>query len=889
MEYYSARLDEVFKELKSSKTGLSEEQARQALARYGPNELTEGHKISPLEIFVNQFKSFIVGILLVVLVISLAMGEIPDAIAVLVILVLNAVLGFIQEFKAEKAIEALKKMASPKAHVMRGGRAMMIDSKEVVPGDIILLTTGDKIPADARVIESVNLETQEAALTGESVPIEKTDSALKEGTPVANRANMVFSSTIVTKGHGRAIVAATGMATEFGKIAKLLESVQEEQTPLQKKLQELGKTLGVMSIVICLVIFIVSVLKDTNLLELIRNSSPIKDIMVVIKEPLKAAIALAVAAIPEGLPAVVTISLALGVQRMIRRNALIRKLPSVETLGSTTVICSDKTGTLTHNEMTVRKLFVNNRVVEVTGSGYTPEGSFSDSLENFRLLLTIGALNNDARIEEGKVIGDPTEGCLLVSAEKAGLKLDSLKREYPRVDEIPFESERKLMTTVHSSKGDRLAFTKGAPDNILKLCDRILVDGKVQKLTPSVKKAISEMNDVFSEEALRVLGFAYKEVRKEPKKEMEMGMIFVGLQAMIDPPREEVKLSIAKCKTAGIKVVMITGDYIGTARAIARELGIEGRAITGEELDNMRDFDKHVEEIGIYARVNPEHKMKIVEAFKKRGHVVAMTGDGVNDAPAIKNADIGIAMGITGTDVAKEASDVVLTDDNFSSIVNAVEEGRGIYANIKNFVQYLLSCNIGEVFVVLLGVLMGFPLILMPLQILIMNILTDGLPALALGVEPIEKGIMERKPRKQNERLFSRYSFLNIVSVGIIICAGTLFIFKRYVDTDPIKASAMAFTTLVVFQMFQVFNNRSEVKSVFSMNLLSNKYLIYAVMASLAIQVVTIYTPLSLVINKGQVFFTLADWALIVVVSSSVVLTEELIKRFVIKEELFNG
>jgi Ca2+-transporting ATPase len=883
MEYYAEDANQVLRTLKSSMAGLSESQAKAALAQYGPNELTEGHKINPLEIFVNQFKSFVVGILIAVFFISIGLGyikgdvrkELPEACVVLGIIILNGVLGFIQEFKAEKAIDALKKMATPKAWVIRAGKEIEIDSRELVPGDIIVLVTGEKIPADARVIESSNLETLEAALTGESVPVAKRDSLIKIGTQVANRTNMVYSSTIVTKGHGRAIVTGTGMTTEFGKIAKMIQEAPNELTPLQKKLKDLGKFAGMMSLVICAVIFAISLLESGWTLSAIGES-------------LQQAVSLAIAAIPAGLPAVVTIALALGVQRMVKRHALIRRLPSVETLGSTTVICTDKTGTLTHNEMTVRMVYANGHVVEVSGAGYSCEGNFSSDPKNLELLLRIGALNNESKIQDGKVIGDPTEGCLIVSAEKGGLNIEAEQKAYPIIDDIPFDSERKLMTTIHRSKKGRVAFTKGAPDRILRICDRIIINGKVAKLSPAVRKRILAQNDSFSKEEMRVLGFSYRELKagglkKDKKgkdnKDIENRMVFVGLQAMIDPPRAEAKDAIAKCKTAGIKVVMITGDYIGTAEAIGRELGITGRAITGEELDRIKDLEEVVEDIGIYARVNPEHKMRIVMALKKKGHVVAMTGDGVNDAPALKKADIGIAMGIAGTDVAKEASDVVLTDDNFTSIVNAIEEGRGIYENIRNFVRYLLGCNIGEVLTVFIGVLLASAgvfdkstLILLPLQILMMNILTDGLPALALGVEPIDPEIMKRRPRKPNEKIFPKSAIISLAFVGMIMASGALFIFWWVLNGtgDVIKAQAMAFTTLVLFQMFNVLTSRSETTSVFRMGLFSNKYLIYAVVSSLAIQLAVLYSPLDGIINGGPSQIFLSDWGYMLLVSCTI-------------------
>lgn len=862
MGFHDLSLDNVYQELKSSDKGLTGDEAKARLEEYGPNELKEKQKIKPLTIFLRQFKSFVIVILVAVMIISIVLHEWPEAIAVFIILILNAVFGFVQEYKAEKAIDALKKMATPKATVIRDNHEVEIDSRNVVPGDIIVLTTGDKIPADARIIEHMNLETQEAALTGESMPVHKEVSVFAEKTAVANRKNMVYSSTIVTKGHGKAMVVNTGMKTEFGKIAELIQETPEEPTHLQNKLRELGHSLGILTIVICLLIFGVGMFKGFEFFEILKTS-----------------IALAVAAIPEGLAAVVTISLALGVQRMIKRNALVRNLPSVETLGATTVICTDKTGTLTHNQMTVVKLFVNNKVVDVSGSGYSIEGKFSYDPNEFEMLLKIGVLNNDAVLEEGKVIGDPTEGCLIVSAAKAGHDKVALEKKHPRVDEIPFDSQRKLMTTIHHTDEGNVAYTKGAPDIVVEFCNRILINGKVERFSELHKKEIMQKEEEFAKQALRVLGFAYTELPDSNKDKAEKNMVFVGLQAMIDPPRKEVKNAIAKCKQAGIKVVMVTGDYKGTAQAIAQELGIEGIAITGEEMDEIKDFDKKIDEIGIYARVNPEHKMKIIDAFKSHGHVVAMTGDGVNDAPALKKADIGIAMGITGTDVAREASDMILTDDNFSSIECAVEEGRGIYDNIRKFVKYLLSCNIGEVFTILFGILLGLPTPLLPLQILLMNIVTDGLPALALGVEPIEKDIMKRKPRSVKEKIFSKSTMINMAVVGLIMCAGTLGIFKYYLGFAELKyAQTMAFTTLVMFQMFNVLNCRSEDRSLFSIGLLSNKHMIGAIASSLIVQLIVIYTPVSVLFNTVRI--NLMDWVYVIGVSVSVIIIIELWKKF---------
>jgi Ca2+-transporting ATPase len=882
MLYYDEEIKDIYKELNTSEKGLTTSEAEKRLAKYGPNQLKEKANITPLQIFLSQFTSPIIWVLIAAMVISLLIKFIEndaeagvDAVVIGVIVVINAVLGFIQEFKAEKAIEALKKMASLKATVIRDGEEKEIDAINLVPGDIIILTTGEKIPADARLIETSNLQTQEAALTGESVPTKKELKVFKKDTPVADRDNMVFSGTIITNGRGKAVVAETGMLTEIGKIAKLIQEAKPELTPLQKKLKTLGKLLTVLVIAISIIVFLTGILREgAPLAELLETG--------IIKEMFFAAVALAVAAIPEGLPAVVTIALALGVQRMVKRHALIRKLPSVETLGSCSVICSDKTGTLTHNEMTVRKLFVNNEIISITGAGYEPEGKFSKDPKKFELLLRIGLLNNDAEHhKEGDkytIIGDPTEGCLIVSAKKAGLDADALQKECPRKGEIQFSSERKRMTTLHKVNGKHVAYMKGAPDIILNLCDKILINGKTRKLTSLDKKKILKTNEKFASEALRVLGFAYKELKKEKKdKDIEKSMVFVGLQGMIDPPRKEVKDSVRVCVEAGIKVVMITGDYIGTAKAIAKELGIKGNAITGEELDKIKDLERKVEDIGIYARVNPEHKMKIVDALKANGHIVAMTGDGVNDAPALKKADIGVAMGITGTDVSKEASDMILTDDNFTSIVNAVEEGRVIFDNIKKFVFYLLSSNMGEVLTIFIGILIGLPLPLLALQILWVNLVTDVFPALALGVDPPEPGIMSMPPRDPKERIVNKKRGLLMIVIGIIMMLGTLGMFKIYDPYGNLRyAQTIAFTVLMMFQMTNVLNARSEDVSLFKVGIFSNKYLIAAITSSILLQFVVIYTPLSRFFKTVPI--SMVDWGWIVLVSLSVPLFGEIFK-----------
>lgn len=822
---------EVLAELNSSVQGLSSEGAESRLKVYGLNQLHEEKPPGALVIFFGQFKSPIVWILIGAMLVSAFVKEFVDMYVIGAIVVLNAILGFVQEFRAEKSIEALKKMVSLKAKVLRDGRETLIDATLVVPGDILLLETGDKVPADARIIESLNLKTEEAALTGESVPVRKDSKVIAEKVGVADRHNMLFAGTVVAAGHSKAVVTATGMSTEFGKIAKMIQESKPEATPLQRKLKRLGAQLGIMVVAICIFVF---------LAELVYFDQPWQTLFLT-------AIALAVAAIPEGLPAVVTVGLSLGVQRLAKKNALVRNLPSVETLGACSVICTDKTGTLTHNEMTVKKLYVNRKVVEIAGSGYDPVGEFSVDPRSFEMLLTIGALNNNAKLEKKdtwQVFGDPTEAALLVSAEKAGIEIEKMHIECPRVGEIEFTSERKRMTTINKIKGRRLALVKGAPDVILPLCSKILVNGKAERLLSKDKEAIVAQNSQFTRSALRVLGFAYRELddAKVDAKSVEKDLIFVGLQAMIDPPRKEAKEAVAKCKTAGIKVVMITGDHIETAKAVAKELGIEGRAITGAELDAMHDLHNEVEQISIYARVNPAHKLKIIEALKANGHIVAMTGDGVNDAPAIKKADLGIAMGISGTDVAKEASAMILADDNFASIVRAVEEGRRIYDNIQKYLAYLLRGNIGEVMVITSSIFIGLPLPLIAIQILWVNLVTDGLPALALGVDPIEEGVMRRPPRKPSDSVF-KGMLLFMVVLPIILTIVTLFLFDLFMPQGLEKARTVAFMTLVMFELFIALSCRSLHQPIWKVGIFANKWLWGAILLSFGLQLILMYVP----------------------------------------------
>ncbi|MBN1274795.1 cation-translocating P-type ATPase, partial [Candidatus Woesearchaeota archaeon] len=799
---------------------------------------------------------FIIFILFAAAAISAAMGDWVEVVAILVVLLINAVMGFVQEFKAEKSIEALQKLASLQAVVLRDGKQVRVDAKELVPGDVIILETGEKLPADARIIASVNLKTQEGALTGESMPVEKTEKRLSSKLPLGDQANMVFSGTIITNGRGKAVVTATGMQTQIGRIAGMIEGAPTEQTPLQRKLGMLGRMLGLIVIAVSVVVFLTGWLRGGDL-----------------KEMFGTAVALAVAAIPEGLPVVITIALGFGVRKMVRKNALIRKLPSVETLGAVTVICSDKTGTLTHNQMTVTHVYADGKVVDVTGSGYEPEGEVKGKVDP--LLFRIGALCNDARLTEGRkewgVIGDPTEGCLITAARKAGLREEDLRSRFPRVDEIGFDSSRKMMTTFHRVKGDVISYTKGAPDNILKRCDRILVNGRVRALTKNDLKVVDGQIRSFSEQALRVLGFAYNQGRK--KGDAEKRMVFVGLQAMIDPPREEVKTAIAKCRSAGIKVIMVTGDHLVTAQAIAKQLGIEGEAMEGKDIVGM-DLRKEVKRIGVFARVNPEHKLRIVDALKHNGHVVAMTGDGVNDAPALKKADIGVSMGVTGTDVAKEASSMILTDDNFASIVSAVEEGRNIYDNIKKFVNYLLSSNIGEVLVMFVAILIGFTAmvdgemsVVVPLgmfQILWINLITDSLPALALGVDPADPNIMGRKPRDAKEHIIGRNMMWNIAVIGVLMTVSVLFVFGRNLGAGVEKAQTMALTMLVILEIVRLEMIRSQYHAGF----FSNKWLTMAIVLVLGLQLLVMYTPLGQNELLGLTALSLVDWAWILGVAA---------------------
>jgi len=852
--WHSMEGAQVLKELNTDPhSGLSSEEIRSRLEKYGYNELKKEERISPLSIFVNQFKNILIIILLIATVLSALVGEIFDAALILVIVVFCAVLGFIQEYKAEQALEALKKMLSPTITVLRDGKEEEIPSKELVPGDILLLEAGDKIPADARLIELHSLKCDEAPLTGESVPVGKDLKPLPEKTLVADRKNMVLTGTTVTYGRGKAAVISTGMNTEFGKIAEEVTAVKTEKTPLEKRTDEIGKWLGIISLAICFLVAGISVARE--ILGGGRVDLPFIVTMVMF------AVALAVAAVPEALAAIVTGALAIGMHQMAKKNALVRKMPAVETLGCTTVICSDKTGTLTKGEMTVRKILTGGSFIEVTGVGYTPEGEFKgsninvQSNQSLRLLLQGGLLCSDAVMEEkeGKwfIKGDTTEGALVVAAAKAGIHQAEMRLENTRIEEIPFSSERKRMTTVHQMEdGKRIAFMKGAPEVVLERCTSISDRNDTRPLTEEDKTKILKANEEMAQGALRVLGLAYKDVPDTlacTEECVECDLIFVGLAGMMDPPREEAIEATKVCKQVHIKPIMITGDHKLTAVAVAKEIGIyqEGdMVLTGEELEKMsdEDFEKIVNKVTVYARVSPMDKLKIVKAWKKRGEVVAMTGDGVNDAPALKHADIGIAMGITGTEVTKEASDMVLSDDNFATIIKAIERGRWIYDNIKKYLTYLLRCNITEVVVIGGVVLIMGPeyLPMLPAAILYINLVTDGLPALALGVAPPDPDIMQRPPRDPKESVFSK-EVMAFISLALFIEIPFFFFLFFHDLTDIGFARTEIFFLFIIIELIIALNFRSMRYSIFQAP--PHKWLVLSIISQFILTAVLIQIP----------------------------------------------
>jgi len=879
-EWHAMKTEELMATLKASEKGLSSEEAERRLQEYGPNELIERKRVTVFQIFLGQFKDIFVIMLLIATAIEFGIGEIVDGSTIAAIVALNAVVGFVQEYRSEKAMEAMKKLTAPKARVLRDGKEKLIPAKEVVPGDIVLLEAGDRIPADGRLLEVVDLKTDEAVLTGESTPVEKMTGVLDEKTPVADRKNSVFMATHVTYGRGRAVITSTGMSTEFGKVAEMVQAVEEMDTPLKQKLASFAKKLGIVIVVICALIFAIE-LYEIFVIGVGITGEAITDII----KAFEIAVALAVSAVPEGLPAVVTISLALGARELAKRNAIIRRLASAETLGATTVICSDKTGTLTKGEMTVRKIYTNDKMIDVTGVGYESKGDFLlngtriDPKENahLALLLRAGTLCSNASYDGKNVIGDTTEGALIVAAAKAGMTKENLESMYPRVQEVPFTSERKRMTTVHKSpEGKMFAYAKGAPEIVLERCSHILKDGKITKLTEKERERILRTNEEMANEALRVLAVAYKELptttsEKFDEENLEKDLVFLGLTGMIDPPREEAKEANRLCQQAGIKTVMITGDHKLTAVAIAKELGMlkSDMTLTGAELDNLSDeeFEKIVEDVTVYARVSPEHKLRIVKALKKKGHIVAMTGDGVNDAPALKQADIGVAMGITGTDVTREAADMVLADDNFATIVKAVEGGRSIYDNIRKFSFFLMRSNFDELGIIASFAFMGLELPLLPGMILWLNLVTDGGPAVALTMEPPEPDVMQRPPRNPNEGvLHGRLASILATFTAQFLLTGGIFYWQYYILGEPLEyARTMAFMRATLQELFVVWNCRSERKNAFRISFLSNKFLLVAVIASALLTVFIPYIGLFNTVPITDPF----DWMVVIVASLS--------------------
>ena len=860
-KWFNKSIEEAEKILETNiQNGLTENDVKTKREKYGLNMLKAKKKASLLQIFIEQFKDFSIIVLIIAAIVSgfvgISQGEgMTDTIIILIVVLANAIIGIAQESKAEKSLEALQKLTDHASKVIRDGKIKVIPAKELVPGDIVVLDTGDYIPADLRVIEAVNLKAQESSLTGESVPVEKTTKTIeKTDVGIGDRTNMLFSSSLVTYGRGKGIVVQTGMNTEVGKIAGMLDNTEKQITPLQEKLNKLGKTLGIAALAICAFIFIIG---------LIQGKEPINMFMT--------AVSLAVAAIPEGLVAVSTIVLAIGVQKMVKKNAIVKKLPAVETLGSATVICSDKTGTLTQNKMTVEKIFINGETKELA--------EYKENInEDLKKLIFANMLCNDTKIStDGKLTGDPTETALVDMAFK--LDFDpSVYDRMPRIQEIPFDSDRKLMTTVNEVNGKYIVYTKGGMDELIGICNSYILNGEIKNNIEEYKNMITKNNEQMAKEALRVLACAYKEIDHKPTKEdmenIEKDLIFVGMVGMIDPPREEAKIAVEKCKTAGIKTVMITGDHKITATAIAKKLGIlenEDEAITGADLEKMTDeeLEKNVRKYSVYARVSPEHKVRIVKAWQKNGEIVAMTGDGVNDSPALKTANIGCAMGVVGTDVAKEAADVILTDDNFATIVSAVEEGRRIYDNILKVIQFLLSSNVGEVIVLFLATLLTpffakwFGItdvahleILLPIHILWINLVTDSLPALALAFDPANEGIMKRKPAKPGKGVFTKGMTWRVIYQGVMIGLLTLVAFMiglattketingLSLDESKIEVGqTMAFITLAMSELVHVFNIRDNKKSIFKAKIFNNSKLIWAILASAALMFVILVIP----------------------------------------------
>ncbi len=950
-DWHALKTEEVLDHLKVEGNGLTTEEAKRRQEYYGPNQLQEAPRPGFLQMLWEQLNNFVVILLIIASVVSALLGDFVEAAAIMAIVVLNAVLGIVQERRAEEALAALKKLAAPDAQVVRDGRRVSIPSYDLVPGDLVFLEAGNFIPADIRLLEAVNLRIEEASLTGESLAVQKNAATvLEKNVPLGDRKNTAFMGTVVSYGRGRGIVTDTGMRTQLGLIATMLQSVDTEETPLQRRLDQLGKSLSIASLILVAIVFIVALINSTNINELFTGplayvtgyATEITDVFII-------AISLAIAAVPEGLPAVVTISLALGMREMIKRHALIRKLSSVETLGSATVICSDKTGTLTQNEMTVTRLWADGQFIEVTGKGYVPKGDFLVDGEKIeiskypaaRTTLWLGALNNDASLETTgekdsqqtyRIVGDPTEGAILVAAAKTGAAYVKIKEAYPREHEIPFDSERKRMITLHdifgpdpndlspfydeNKKNWEVIDVKGAPDIVLDLCTQYQdMNDTPQPLDEAARKRILDANDLMTKDALRVLGLAYRVIEdvtdhaKELKAEdLEKDLIFAGLIGMIDPARNEVKPALEKAREAGIRTIMITGDYPNTAHAIAETIGMlkQGRQVmTGAQLDALSDKElkEVIEDTAVFARVSPEHKMRIVDALQANDEVVAMTGDGVNDAPAIKRADIGVAMGITGTDVAKETADMVLTDDNYASIVAAVEQGRVIYSNIRKFVFFLLSSNVAEIMIIFLATLAGLPAPLTAIQLLWLNLITDGAPALALAVEKGDPDIMDQKPRAKSEPIVNRSMMLGlgvqtIAQTGAVLTAFALgliwhleagasvvgnpivyLIEHDWRGIDVQTAETMAFVTLSLCELFRAYTVRSERASLFQIGVFSNRYMQYAVGLSIVLLLLVCSVPFLQPIFNTH-FLSGREWAIVVGLALIPAIAEEITKFF---------
>lgn len=876
MKWHEMRSDEVMDTIHSDRdVGLTNKEVQKRTQKFGLNELKEADRPSAIIIFLNQFKDFMVLVLLAATLISGLLGEYIDAIAIIAIVIVNGVLGFFQERRAERSLEALKELSAPQVTVLRDGKWEKILSKELVPGDIVKFTSGDRIGADMRLIDTKSLEVEESALTGESLPVQKSTQPIAgENVGLGDLTNMVFMGTLVTRGSGIGVVIGTGMNTAMGQIADLLQNAETMETPLQRRLEQLGKILIVVALFLTLLVVSIGVLQGHDLYNMFL-----------------AGVSLAVAAIPEGLPAIVTVALSLGVQRMIKQNSIVRKLPAVETLGCASVICSDKTGTMTQNKMTVTHVWSGDQVWNISGTGYHPHGEFlrdgepvdATKTKTLQQILTFGSICNTATIKENdgqyQLDGDPTEGALLVAAMKAGLRKETLLKNFEVIEEFPFDSSRKMMSVIVRDKsGNQFVVTKGAPDVLAGVSKYILWNERQENFNSKYDTKVKQAIESLASQALRTIAVAFKPLKSNEKIntsfEAERDLVFIGLQGMIDPPRPEVKQAVKECRDAGIKTVMITGDHIITAKAIAQQLDIlpqNGKVLEGKDLSNLsvEELEEIVDDVYVFARVSPEHKLKIVKALQSRGHIVAMTGDGVNDAPAIKAADIGISMGVTGTDVAKEASSLILVDDNFATIKSAIKEGRNIYENIRKFIRYLLASNVGEILVMLFAMLLALPLPLVPIQILWVNLVTDGLPAMALGLDKPEGDLMNRKPRHPKEGVFARGLGWKVISrgflIGIVTLAAFMIVYYRNPD-DLAYAQTIAFATLVMAQLIHVFDCRSE-KSIFERNPFGNMYLIGAVISSILLMLVVIYYP-----PLQPIFHTLPilarDWLLILGLSA---------------------